>query len=116
MYPNFQTICMPTQFVSSIQSHLLLKKHGVDGLAAGQDHHGESDGNRHHEAHTDHLRHQVGGEVHQHVAGNVICETDVAKESHLVQREMEGTKYRVGRNDLKMFDQDKQSQNHKVSM
>lgn len=64
--------------------YLLLKEHGVDGLPAGQDHHGEPYGHRHHEAHADHLRHQVGGEVHQHVARDVLRETDVAEESHLV--------------------------------
>ncbi len=78
-------------FICGIQAYLLLKKHGVDGLATGQDHHGESDGHRHHEANADHLRHQVGREVHQHVACNVLGETDIAKEAHLVQREMEGT-------------------------
>lgn len=77
-------------------AHLLLKKHGVDGLAAGQDHHGESDSNRHHEAHPNHLCHQVGREVHQHIAGDVLCETNVTEEAHLVQREVEETKCRVG--------------------
>lgn len=65
------------------RAHLLLKKHGVDGLAAGQDHHGEPDGDGHHEAHADHLCHQVGREVHQHVACDVLRETDVAEETHL---------------------------------
>lgn len=83
-----------SQFISSIQTHLLLKEHGVDGLAAGQDHHGESDGHRHHKAHADHLCHQVGWEVHQHIASDVVCETDVTKEAHLVQREEEGSKKR----------------------
>lgn len=69
-----------------MRAHLLLKEHGVDGLAAGQDHHWEPDGHGHHETHTDHFSHQVGGEVHQHVACNVFCEADVAKEPHLVYK------------------------------
>lgn len=74
---------------SQLQSYLLFKKHGVDGLAAGQDHHGEADGHGHHEAHSDHLGHQVGGEVHQHVARNLFSEADVAKETHLVEEEVD---------------------------
>lgn len=75
--------------MSQLQSHLLFEKHGVDGLAAGQDHHGEAHRHRHHEAHADHLRHQVGREVHQHVARDLFSEADVAKETHLVQEEEE---------------------------
>lgn len=73
--------------MSQVQSHLLFEKHGVDGLAAGQDHHGKADRHRHHEAHADHLRHQAGREVHQHVARNFFGEADVAKETHLVQED-----------------------------
>lgn len=69
--------------------YLLLKQHGVDGLAAGQDHHGESNGHRHHEAHPDHFCHQVGWKVHEHVAGDVLREADVAEEAHLVERKAE---------------------------
>ena len=63
--------------------YLLLKEHGVNGLATGQDHHGKAHGHGHHEAHADHLRHQVGREVHQHVARYVLREADVAEEPHL---------------------------------
>lgn len=69
-----------------LNCYLLLEEHSVDGLTAGQDHHGKSDGHRHHEAHADHLRYQVGREVHQHVACDFLCETDVAEEAHLVRR------------------------------
>lgn len=72
-----------------LRSYLLLEKHSVDGLAAGQDHHGEANRHRHHEAHADHLRHQAGGEVHQHVARDFFSEADVAKETHLVQEGVE---------------------------
>ena len=72
-------------------AHLLLKKHGVDSLAARQNHHGKSNGHRHHKTHTDHFCHQVGWKVHEHVACNVLCEADVTKEAHLVNRELGDT-------------------------
>lgn len=82
-------ICLAVRLVSWVQAYLLFKKHGVDGLPAGQDHHGKANGDRHHEAHADHLGHQVGRKVHQHVACDVFCEADVAKETHLVPEEEE---------------------------
>lgn len=91
LYPSNLSIPHTASFLA----YLLFKKHRVDGLAAGKDHHGESDGHRHHEADADHLCYQVGWKVHQHVTCNVLCETDIAKKSHLVQRGVEGSKYRV---------------------
>lgn len=72
------------------EPYLLLKEQRVQGLPAGQDHHGEAHGHRHHEASADHLRHQVGGEVHQHVAGDGLGEAHVAKEPHLPEDRAEG--------------------------
>ena len=63
--------------------YLLLEKQRVQGLSAGQDHHGEAHGHGHHEAHADHLRHQVGREVREHVALGGLGEAHVAKEAHL---------------------------------
>lgn len=77
--------CIPDT-TDNVGTYLLLKKHGVDGLPTGQDHHGESHGHRHHKSHSNHLRYQIGWEVHKNVSGNVLCETDVAKETHLAQR------------------------------
>lgn len=80
------SICI--QLLQSFSAaHLLLKQHRVDGLATRQDHHGESNGHRHHEAHTDHLCYYVGGEVHQHITSDVLCEADVAEEPHLVHKQ-----------------------------
>lgn len=68
-------------------AYLLLKEHGVDGLPTGQDHHGESHSHRHHETHSNHLRDQIGREVHEDISSNVLRETYVTKEPHLGQRE-----------------------------
>lgn len=66
-----------------VQSYLLLKQHGVDGLPAGQDHHGEAHSHGHHEAHSDHLRHKIRGKIHQHIPSYGVCKTYIAKEPHL---------------------------------
>lgn len=73
-------------------SYLLLEQHGVDGLSAGQDHHGEAHSHRHHKAHTDHLRYQVRWKVHQYVPSNVICEAHITEEPYL---EEHSTKHSV---------------------
>lgn len=65
------------------RSYLLLEQQCVQGLSAWQNHHGEAHSHGHDEAHSDHLCHQVGGEVYQHVAGRGISEADVAKKPHL---------------------------------
>lgn len=77
--------CIPDT-TANVGTYLLLKKHGVDGLPTGQDHHGESHGHRHHESHSNPTRYQIGWEVHKNVSGNVLCEADVAKETHLAQK------------------------------
>lgn len=61
---------------------LLLKQQCVQGLPARQNHHGEAHSHRHHEAHSDHLCHRVGGEVDQHIACGGISEADVTKKPH----------------------------------
>ena len=74
-------------------SYLLLTQQRAQGLPAWQDHHGEAHSHRHHEAHTEHLRHQVGGKVHEHVAGRGLGEADVAEKPHL----LENKKWQRGR-------------------
>lgn len=73
-------------YVYSDGAYLLLKEHGVDGLPTRQDHHGESHSHRHHKSYSNHLRYQIGWEVHKNISSNVFCETDVTKEPHLVQK------------------------------
>lgn len=68
---------------AALGSYLLLKEQGVQCLSAGQDHHGEPHCHRHHESHSDHLCHHVGGEVHQDIPSNGLGVTHIAKEAHL---------------------------------
>lgn len=72
-------------YVHGDPAYLLLKEHGVDGLPTGQDHHGETHSHRHHKSYSNHLRYQIGWEVHENISFNVLRETDVTKEPHLVQ-------------------------------
>lgn len=64
-------------------SYLLLKEKGVQRLSAWENHHREPHSYRHHESHSDHLRHKVGREVHEDVPSNGFGVTHVAKEAHL---------------------------------
>lgn len=64
-------------------SYLLLKEKGVQRLPAWENHHREAHSYRHHESHSDHLRHKVGREVHEDIPSNGFGVAHVAKEAHL---------------------------------
>lgn len=81
---SIKTFCWHSCYKNSDGAYLLLKEHGVDGLPARQDHHGESHSHRHHETHSNHLRDQTGREVHEDISSDVLRETHVTKEAHLV--------------------------------